>query len=563
VQAAAKTEPPEEQRVGDTEEGKLVNGALLALSKAARSFGLYDATNALVGTQVEDYRRRMAAALQRTGGFALEVRPFEMACARQVVYVERDRERSLSFRLFRDGVRGLKLDGATPWEEQLKLLEILSIRFTGVRQQEDDVVTLLRKASFRSLVVDAVEGFVPDEERPEPSASPGSGPAAEQRVAPPSHWDLPHPAPEPRANAAWCPVEEAALQALRDQVAPDRAAWLALDAVEGLLRVGTDPADPLEVEEVLPLAAEVRDYLVVEEDVAGLERLARALHATPTMDRERAVQVLRPLVDPAVLARLLRGTGGSPSAALLRTLDLVPGERLEGALALLGAEGSADHGEAACVVVAHLAQREPASLAARIRAVPSHVVGTLLTVLWQASPGDGVRAAADLCAVPHEGTQRAALDVLELSAWDKDTVAAASALLASRVEPVRLRAVEVLARRGGVEAFEPIRRHLEERVMPTTRLREAEVTAKALARLSPDRAAVLAAAWVRPPGLLDRLRRKTVARMPGWAAACAWEEIPGPEADRALEQLADRAEDDVAERCRGALARRAQKGPRP
>jgi len=106
--------------------------ALLALTRAARSFTLYEPTNKVVRTLIADYRDRVRHVLDTFGPLALEVHAFELLFGSEVVYVEKDRERSLAFRLFRDGVRQLTFDPGTTWEELLRLLEILSIRYTGV-----------------------------------------------------------------------------------------------------------------------------------------------------------------------------------------------------------------------------------------------------------------------------------------------------------------------------------------------------------------------------------------------------------------------------------------------
>jgi hypothetical protein len=167
VAPKAPEEPPEapaeEHRVAGTPHAVAANAAVLGLTRAARSFTLYDPSNKVVRALIADYRERFRQVLDGFGPLALEVHPFELCLGREVVYLERDRERSLAFRLFRDGVRRLAFGAETTWEELLRLLQILSIRYTGVRQQEDDLVTLLRKAGFRQVHVAAIEGFVPEE----------------------------------------------------------------------------------------------------------------------------------------------------------------------------------------------------------------------------------------------------------------------------------------------------------------------------------------------------------------------------------------------------------------
>ncbi len=132
-------------------------GLLGALGKAARALTLYDAGNALVRQFIGDYRAKGEAATAG-GAVPLEVKPFEIHLGAEVVYREDDRERSLEFKLFRDGIRKLTFGRAVDGEELMRLLQILAVRFVGVRQAEDDIVTLLRKEEFRTITFYAVEG---------------------------------------------------------------------------------------------------------------------------------------------------------------------------------------------------------------------------------------------------------------------------------------------------------------------------------------------------------------------------------------------------------------------
>src|SRR5512139_4280666 len=167
VAAEGAQAPLEERRLAGSPHATAANAAVLALTRAARSFTLYDPANKVVRALIADYRDRFRAVLDGFGPLVLDIHPFELTLGREVVYLERDRERSLAFRLFRDGVRRLSFAADTSWDELLRLLQILSIRYTGVRQQEDDLVTLLRKAGFAGIHVSAIEGFVPEEEHRE------------------------------------------------------------------------------------------------------------------------------------------------------------------------------------------------------------------------------------------------------------------------------------------------------------------------------------------------------------------------------------------------------------
>ena len=100
----------EEASLGGTDAGRATNGALLALSRAARSFLLYDTKNEAIKAFLDVFHTKTFEALEKFGPMELEVRPFELTREGEVVYLERDRERSLAFRLYRDGVRRISIE---------------------------------------------------------------------------------------------------------------------------------------------------------------------------------------------------------------------------------------------------------------------------------------------------------------------------------------------------------------------------------------------------------------------------------------------------------------------
>ncbi|HYN04488.1 MAG TPA: hypothetical protein VE359_18710, partial [Vicinamibacteria bacterium] len=271
---------PEERRVVGSPHAVAANAALLALARSARSFTLYEPSNKVVRTLIGDYRDKLHKALHSFGSLVLEVHPFELVLGREVVYLEKDRERSLSFRLFRDGVRRIGFEPGMTWEEMLRLLQILSIRYTGVRQQEDDLVTLLRKAAFDHVEVAAIEGFVPEEEFAEsPIGDLLRG--TTERYDAPAQWDLPLP-PFPEAvPLRRRPVGAELLERLRSEEAEEAVPKEAVRAVAELLHA---PGRP-DLEAVLGFALEVREFLLVEQrvdEVAELGRRVRqALQSTP------------------------------------------------------------------------------------------------------------------------------------------------------------------------------------------------------------------------------------------------------------------------------------------
>lgn len=226
------SEALEEAALGGTPAGQAVNAALRAFSKAARAFTLYDAQNEAVRRFLQEYRDALGAFLGAHGALDLEVRPFELALRGEVVHVEKDREKSLASRLFRDGIRRLTIQPDATWEEELKLLELLSLRFIGVRQQEEDLVTLLTRAAFRSITFASVGGLVESA----PGEAEGS-PGPQRRSAPAfaADFDGPPPPVMPPRQFGYFEIPAAALAGFEEEEAPATLPGNAVRMVRELL----------------------------------------------------------------------------------------------------------------------------------------------------------------------------------------------------------------------------------------------------------------------------------------------------------------------------------------
>src|SRR6185503_14058006 len=268
---------PDEVDGGEVEGDRLgprhqrVSELLTKLATTARSFLLYDPGNAAIHRFLSSLLEAFLTTLRDERRLALAVRPFELHFEGRVVYLNHDRERSLAFRLYRDGVRTLTFYEGFQWEELARLLEILSIRYTSIRQREDDMVTLLWRADFRHLEVVAVEGIVPDEaDEAEARALPAT---VAPELALPDEVDLPRPELPPPVGPTWTAVPEARLDALRAEV---WASALPDDCMALLQHLRLQLADPeamVRFSEVAHIFQEVRDYLLTEHHLVPLKAL--------------------------------------------------------------------------------------------------------------------------------------------------------------------------------------------------------------------------------------------------------------------------------------------------
>ena len=354
----------EEAQIGGTPAGRAANAALRAISRTARSFLLYDPHNDAIRASLEDLRAKMAEALRVAGTLALEVRPFELVSEDEVVYLERDRERSLAFRMYRDGVRRLTVHPEIEWDEILRLLEVLSVRYAGVRQNEDDVVTLLWKAGLQHVELDAVEGFVPEEEDAVPGAPTlADAPRCAPRCRTTGTCRRARSTRRRRASRARCPRRR------RNACAPRRrrtpcprtrcARWSRCSRPSRTRpippRSRTSPASSARCATSCWRTASSRTS----------RDLVRALGDESKLAPAQAAPVLATFADKRAIGRILRsvpkGVETAP-AELVALLDLLPADHLTHLIDLLGEERSEASRRCARSLIERYAPKRPDEL---------------------------------------------------------------------------------------------------------------------------------------------------------------------------------------------------------
>ena len=550
---AEDVEPsPEGRRLAGSPQAAAANAALLALTRAARSFTLYDPANKVVRALIGDYREKLQKALASFGSLVLEVHPFELVLGREVVYLEKDRERSLSFRLFRDGVRRIGLEPGMTWVEMLRLLQILSIRYTGVRQQEEDLVTLLRKAGFDHVSVSAIEGFVPEEEFAEPAIGDLLRGATRRHEAP-ARWDLPLP-PFPEAvPLRYRPVGAELLERLRAEEAEEAVPKEAVRAVAELLHA---PGPP-DLEAVLAFALEVREFLLVEqrvEQVAELGRIVRqALEATP----EAAAGFFGSFLDARTLQALVTGLRPDSEeipAPLLDLLDAAPAASLDRLVDLLADEGRGPRAPLLRRLVVRSFRHAPEALVARLRESSGETSVALLRLLADVDAQAAVHAAVEASTAGSDALQLEALRQLSGAAFNPETARALHHLATSRFEAVRVAALPVMASRGGARVFPALQAHAEKHAAGCSAA-EAEALGGALAQAQGPAALALFASWLKPKagGLLGRLVKMHAPPTLQRVALAGLRRAAGAEAEELLRLLAAHGEAAVAREAEAAV----------
>lgn len=548
---------PEEVELGNSTAAISVNAFLRSFSRVARSFATYDPHNDAIRSFLQDLHDQLHLAL-RHGTIELIIRPFEMVWRGEVIYLERRRERSLAWRMFRDGVRKLIIDPEVSWEEILKLLEIISIRYVGLRQREDDVVTLMNKASFQAIGVEAVEGFLLDEEdttnrlwrQPPP---PGA------RMEVPPDWDLPLPQRTQPVLVHYQEVSPLALQTRASEVEPNALAPMVVRLAEEMLRAVDDKVDPTELRDILHYLEEARLFLFAEYELPHLVRLAQALHSTQA-DITQVLLTFLTSPDLEALIRHVAGKGPVAPPELLSLVDLSPIDHLPFLVDLLHAEAEENIRAVVRTLVASHAEKHAEYIYRRLQDAPGTLACDLLQICVETMPDKGVHAAILVANHVDRFVQTMVLDVLRDGPINDQIFQALTRFLSSPDEQIRLRAISLLPGKGKGQVVSVLAQHTERNVLRGFSPQEARVIGEAMAAANPSSAQATFSRWIEPPNFFRRW-----VEMPGeqtlwWVAVSGLGLLPGDEAERLIKEVQRRAPGDLRDHCTATLVRRRHTG---
>jgi len=535
-------------RPGQGARHNRVSRLLTLLATTSRSFLLYDAKNDAIRTFLSQLAECFAETLREEQAIRLDVQPFEIAFSGQSVYLNRDRERSLAFRLYRDGVRALTFSEGFGLEELGRLLEILSIRYSGVHQHEDDTVTLLWKAGFQHLEVVAVEGLAPE--------AGDADDLARRRASQPAPFlpedaDLPLPTPPLPSRPTWVEVEESARQVLRDQVASPAFPDDALRLLTLLARAMQDPAESMRFGEAVHLFEEVRDFLLSAENifplldyVCLLRRLAQA--TAPSWDpgrHEAVVALVASCGSDRALRKLIHSVPAGERVmrhALVEVLDLVSPDPFSAVAEALAVEENPAGRAVARQLLEHYGKRQAQALRQRFAASKGRVAADLLRSLARLEDGAPPAFLARQCSHPD-------LEVQEEALWHLERLAYTGALGPALLEAFRRtggehrrRILAVMEKSRDRRFVEPLAALLERELEGPA---EALEVGRVLGRLEGLAGLARWQTALRPAGLFGRRLAGSVTYQVAAAAALA--QVPGEGATHVLEQAQDVASSEV------------------
>jgi hypothetical protein len=551
---------------------KAASKAVRALTHAASSFLLYDASNEAVAGFIGDLRESLDQFLGTYGPLTLEIRPWDMTFQGQVVYLDRDRERSMAFRLYRDGVRKLVFRPEVSWDEIIELLGILAIRAKGIRQHEDDVVTMLWNASFKHIEVETVEGLVAeDDERvaevmTDPSAAVSPRTSIQAMIFnAPFMFDYPLPQLGDRVPVSYRPITPPMLERVRRQ---DSIEGLPLECAQlatELLDLLADEFDPLSPEDVTPLLREIRGYLLQDGLLRPLAEILKIVACKAPAGPETRARLLAAVADAEVFRRLLEAAGEKQQLSvdeLTEIAALLPDDQVPTILDFLATHPDGAGRGIGIRLLEHEARNRPKRISERLLSNRETTDIELLRMLDRVNPAEATEVSLELLGSRTPAVQIAALGILGHAPYGARIGRALVGVLRAPTEEVRRKALDALVAQKERRAYDTLAEQLRTATAGQVSLTEAAAIGEAMARLEPDRSRKLFAEWVRPPGLLGRLA--SVPLWWRWAAVAGLVVLGGPDARELIGWLAGKASGDLAQHCEAALARlAAPAGGRP
>jgi hypothetical protein len=551
-----------EEEVGMTDSGRKASEALVALGRAARSFLLYEPDNQAVTSFLQDLRDKFYDYLGQYGELVLDIRPWEMVMGSEVVYLNRDRERSLSFRLFRDGVRKVTITPDVEWNELIKFLGIISIQYTGIRQQEDDIVVMLWKAGFTHIEVESVEGFVPEDDDVDvDSAIYADGDSADSALAlysaAPEGFDIPWPVYNERASIKYVEMDSEHLRNLDAEVSNLALPAQCVVLLKEILETAANPGEPMKLEEAIPMVQEVSNFLSAEGSLSSLLEMIQIVQTLPfdQRDGEHWVELLRTFSDVNVLVRVIRSFPAGlqeVSPQLIELVEMVPEDPVPMLLEILNDERTRTARWVTRNLLVRMGSDKLDHLVNAIDQSPPPVASDLLRVVSDIDLDRGIRVGIDMGIEADVELHLVALSLLEQGPYSKRVSRYLTNLLDSNSMEVRIHALKLLVLHKEPSAFSKIISRLEHNAAGNEMdLHEIEALGSAMVAIREDRALEQFVEWIKPRKLLQRMvpRRQNLK----WAAVTGLSQIPGDPAKEYIRLAAKTAGEELHRHCMKSL----------
>lgn len=562
----------EEIQLGGTPAGIATNEALRSLSRVARSFLIYDSRNEAIRGFLKEYKRTMDFALKEYGEMILEIRPFEMVRGAEIVYLERERSRSLAFRLFRDGVRRISIAPDVEWEELLRLLEVLSIRFTGIRQQEDDIVTLLLKSGFKHIEITAVEGFVPDDEEycgDDASARTArqsrSSRRAESHIDVPPDWDLPLPESLEPVQLRYKTILAKDLDGFQEEGSSKALSTDTVRLLVEMLKVVGDPTDPTTSNDIDTLIQEARDFLLAETQLnAVLELVFRVEDLIK--DKREQNKILLSFTNENAIRRIIASLPKNVYEAppeLKKLLDISPINHLPVFMDILQIEKRKNSRQLIRELIGIYLKGDTQKVLDRLPGFEGSLVVDLIQAVYDVKPEMIIKIIESISKRTEPKILYGVIRLVEQELKTDENLSEGiegyleSILLKADSADIRSRVLNILVRRENRAIFPLLEKMVLESKTMTTE--EAISFGEAMAKAHSRRGRAAFLEWLRPQKWYS-LHRIGLSRNQRWAGIAGVSLLTGFDVVSLIKQVKEEADAQLSDFCIKMLVRRRRLG---
>jgi hypothetical protein len=308
---AEKAELPQQH-----EESRKIGGVrelIRLLVKTQKAQRLYDAKNAVAERLELDLYERLSAFVSEEGEVQLVVLESQLRCEDQLVFESPDRTDSLSFLLYRDGIRRLSFSPGLELQELRAFLRCLN-RVALLTNDQDDLVTLLWEQDFHSIRYFAIEELARTESYPRLADQLATGEShdTEGGGAPAEAVSLDLKQPVSTVPVEACRLASGEVETLQKELAAEEqqpfrqlVSELALELV--LLEDGEEEQGGISEEIV-----EIADRLISDGDVAELMGMHEHIEGLATMVFPKAAsaqtlssELTRSLSEPERFEKLM------------------------------------------------------------------------------------------------------------------------------------------------------------------------------------------------------------------------------------------------------------------
>ncbi len=218
----------------ESPEAAAVRELLKLLVKAQKARRLYQAKNAISDRLQTELFLKLSSHFDERGSFTLIIREFRIMLGEDLVYESHDRNDSLAFLLFRDGIRRLSFHPGLQENELQDFLKCLN-RVALLSNEQDDLVTLFWDADFKSIKYFAVEELSTETDGPrlEEQLSSGTSDGERGSGAAPDAADLEDiEQPVSHLPVEACSLKEHEIEALRAELAREEQDPFGIAVVE-------------------------------------------------------------------------------------------------------------------------------------------------------------------------------------------------------------------------------------------------------------------------------------------------------------------------------------------